>query len=120
MPVKPLRGNAKTKINNMNQTLEPLDIFNAEQLIMDEPEMASSYVPTLYLKMKPLCLEDCAGNFHIELPKYQLEGVDNDFYMSLLRDPKSLEEVRNLLIPKPIGEDEPLLESLPLFEELPM
>ena len=101
----------------MNQTLEPLDIFNVDQMLMEEPRMASSYVPTLYLKMKPSCLEDANGNFHIELPKYQLEGVDNDFYMSLLRDPKSLEEVRNLLTPKPLADDEPLLESLPMFDE---
>ncbi len=104
----------------MNQTLESLDIFNAEQMMAEQPFEAPSYVPTLYLKMKPLCLEDCAGNFHIELPKYQLEGVDNDFYMSLLRDPKALEEVRNLLTPKPLSDDEPLLESLPMFDELPM
>ena len=101
----------------MNQTLESLDIFNANQMLMEEPHQASSYVPTLYLKMKPLCLEDTLGNFHIELPKYQLEGVDNDFYMSLLRDPKSLEEVRNLLTPKPFSDDEQLLESLPMFDE---
>lgn len=102
----------------MNQTLEPLDIFNAEQTMVEPAFEAPAYVPTLYLKMKPLCLEDCAGNFHIELPKYQLEGVDNDFYMSLLRDPKALEEVRNILTPKPLTNDEPLLESLPMMEDL--
>src|SRR3989344_4949634 len=103
----------------MNQTLESLDFLNmvenSPQIQEELFEPEKEYRRTLCLKMKPMCMEDAAGNFHIEMPRYNLEGVDNEFYMQLLRDPKSLEEVRNLLMPKNI--EEPLLESLPMMEE---
>lgn len=104
----------------MNQALPQLDFLSApedenqlQDMLFAEPQ--PEYRQTLCLKMKPICLEDTAGNFHIEMPRYNVEGVDNEFYMQLLRDPKSLEEVRNLLMPKNI--EEPLLESIPLMEE---
>src|SRR3989344_2689684 len=103
----------------MNQALDQLDFLTVAE---NEPqpqdlsfESPVEYRRTLCLKMKPMCSIDTAGNYHIEMPKYNLEGVDNEFYMQLLRDPKSLEEVRNLLMPKNI--EEPLLESLPMMEE---
>lgn len=103
----------------MNQALNQLDFLTVAeeepqlQTVSFEPPM--EYRRTLTLKMKPVCMEDTAGNYHIEMPRYNLEGYDNEFYMQLLRDPKSLEEVRNLLTPKDM--EEPILEFVPMMEE---